>query len=151
MDNYYDEIINDDFQDHDNLDTFEKKQGGKNNFSSYKHLDKHFHSLKFPCRKVKANGKLQLSETIECYSTPYSGSRIRDAMSGEYSKYFVGTYEESLFFKVVIAVGSSENGPVHLYYLSPEQYEQHHQTHVDAEVKADWQKTYVRVCDHLGL
>lgn len=145
---YYKDNFGEDFPTWDNMDSSDNGIGKR---TSHKHVDKHYHCLKSSVKKYRANGKPDGFETIECYSTPYHGSNIRDAMSGSYTKYPVGSKEQSLFFKVVIALGTFVDGPAHLYYFSPEIYEQHHMCTVDESVKEDWRKTYKALCDELGL
>lgn len=143
MEGYYEDTFGEEFMDNDNMDM---------SYSSRNELgDKRKHQLTLPYKKYSANGKPKGWETIDCYSTPYHSSRIRDALSGEYTKYFVGKKEEELFFKVAISTGMSKEGPVHLYYFSPEQYEKHHKCSVSDFVKREWQKKYNAVCDELGL
>jgi hypothetical protein len=148
MEGYYEDTFGLIFQDHDNMDFSDS--GRKRSYGD-NYADKHKHTFTLPFKKYGANGKPKGFETVDCYSTPYSNSKIRDAISGEYTKYTVGKKEESLFFKVVNATGSCRDGPIHLYYFSPDQYEQHNKCVVDEHVKTRWQKTYNETCDALGL
>ena len=143
----YDDIFGKEFQDSDNMDESYSSHNGLGE----KYVDKHKHRYTTQVKKYGANGKQKGYETIDCYSTPYHSSRIRDAISGEYTKYVVGKKEEELFFRVAIATGKCTDGPVHLYYFSPEQYEQHHKCYVTDVVKVSWQKKYNAICDALGL
>ena len=145
MEGYYEDTFGLNFQDHDNMDCSES--GRKRSYF----VDKHKHTFTLPIKKFGANGKPKGFETVDCYSTPYSNSKIRDAISGEHTKYVVGKIDEALFFKVINATGKYNDGPVHLYYFSPEQYEQHQKCVVDEDVKSRWQNTYNATCDALGL
>jgi len=144
MEGYYEDTFGLIFQDRDNMDFSDS--GRKRGF-----IDKHKHTFTLPIKKYGPNGKPKGFETVDCYSTPYANSKIRDAISGEYTKYVVGKIDESLFFKVINATGKCKEGPIHLYYFSPEQYEQHQKCEVDDYSKTRWQKTYNATCDALGL
>jgi hypothetical protein len=147
MEGYYEDTFGKEFMDNDNMDM---SYGSRNELGE-RRTDKHKHRLTTSIKKYGANGKPKGYETIDCYSTPYHSSKIRDAISGEYTKYTIGKKEEELFFKVVIAMGMSKDGPIHLYYFSPGQYEQHQRCTVSDAVKVAWQRKYNMVCDELGL
>jgi hypothetical protein len=70
---------------------------------------------------------------------------IRDAITGIHDPSCrVGKRDEYLYFKVCMATGEGSRGkygeiePHHLYYDSPESYERHFYTKVDAETKTRW-------------
>lgn len=95
-------------------------------------------------RNVLKNGKLR-KIGIELYTTGCCGSNIRDAETGEYYEHIVGSADEDLYFKVILATGEckSKNGSSTLYYLSPK----HHETHFKVsnsrfsdESIAEWNK-----------
>lgn len=147
MEGYYEDTFAKEFLDDENMNM---SYGSRNELGE-RRGDKHKHQLTLPFKKYGANGKAKGYETIICYSNPYHSSRVREAISGEYTKYFIGKKEEELFFKVAVATGMSKDGPVHLYYFSPEQYEKHHRCEVSGAVKVAWQKKYNAICDELGL
>lgn len=61
---------------------------------------------------------------LEVYTTSGVGSRIRDAETGEYYPYLMGTYDEYLFYSVILATGElkSENSSNVLFFQSPYHY-----------------------------
>lgn len=65
---------------------------------------------------------------IEVYTSGGTGSQIRNAETGEYFTNKVGSSDEDLFYKVVLATGecTSANGSSTLFFLSP----QHCATHM---------------------
>jgi hypothetical protein len=84
-------------------------------------------------------GKFYKSVKISYYGSGISGTRIRDAITGVHSKFIVGRYaDESNFFKVVVATGQHPGGPVHLFYNTPEEYENHQFVDLDATTKEKW-------------
>ena len=77
---------------------------------------------------------------LEYYTSGGTGSQIRNAETGEYTKYKVGSINEELFFSVIIADGTckSKNGLRTLFYNDPEQYEDHYYKIVNFELKQKW-------------
>lgn len=86
------------------------------------------------------NGKTK-NKRIRVFTSNGVGSRIRDAETGEYYANRVGSKDEDLFFKVIIATGecNSANGSNKLFYISPRHYENHLYTDVDPERVAVWE------------
>lgn len=79
--------------------------------------------------------------TIENHGTKGQGNKIRNAKTGLYYDIKVGSKEEGLFFKVNNAVGrKGRQTSLMLYYDSPEQFENHHYTSVDDNVKVEWRR-----------
>ena len=64
---------------------------------------------------------------IDLYASGGVGSNIRDAETGEYYSYKVGSLDEELFFKISLATGECKNklGSHTFFYSSPEQYMAH--------------------------
>lgn len=79
------------------------------------------------------------NKRIRVYTS--SGTKIRDAETGEYYPNKLGSNDEDLFFKVIIATGEckSKNGSSTLFYCSPQHYENHLLTHVEPERVASWE------------
>jgi len=77
---------------------------------------------------------------IEVYSSGYTGSPIRNAITGErYKQYLVGSRNEDLFFKVRMAAGGfSGSDGITLFYDSPEDYERHNKVVLSHEIKQTW-------------
>jgi hypothetical protein len=88
-----------------------------------------------------SDGKI-INTKIDVYTTGYIGSRIRDAETGEYYNYNVGSKYEDLFFKVALATGecNSKNGSSTLFYLSPHQYMSHLNVDLDDSVINSWEE-----------
>jgi len=81
---------------------------------------------------------------IEVYTSSGYGTRIRDAETGMYYKNTVGSADEDLFFKTVLATGEckSANGSHILFYLSPAHYAKHlHIKLSDSTIKSWTEKT----------
>jgi hypothetical protein len=77
---------------------------------------------------------------VDCYTSGDLGVRIRNAETGQYYKYKVGSKDEDLFFKIALASGElkTTNGSNVLFYDSPEQYEKHLMAEIDQEIKERW-------------
>ena len=79
--------------------------------------------------------------TIKLYGSGDYGSYIKNAVTGAYTNHRVGSEAENLYFSVANCTGMDKlNGPVHLYYNSPSEYEKHQFTLVDEEKKEEWIK-----------
>jgi hypothetical protein len=149
----YDDNFNKAFQDHDLLDAHSVKSGGRRPAAVVQFTDKHCHTVKRLFNDIYKDGKVHKFINITMYSSGITGSNIRNAVTGEYSRHLVGTVEQNLFFKVVMSTGEFKNGqtPVHLYYASPEQFEAHQYCNVDEETRVKWNETYASTCVKLGL
>jgi hypothetical protein len=82
------------------------------------------------------NKKGQLVRTpIDIYTSGGTDSQIRDAETGVYYSHLVGSADEDLYFKVILATGEckSKNGSSTLFYLSP----RHYMSHLNNEVSED--------------
>lgn len=80
---------------------------------------------------------------IELYRTSFSSNRkIRNAVTGIYENILVGKNESNLLFKVVLATGDTGSNPEHLYFDSPEQYENHFKVKVLDNIKHEWEQKY---------
>lgn len=78
-----------------------------------------------------SDGKI-VNKKVDIYTSGFIGSRIRNAETGEYYNFLVGSRNEDIFFKVSLATGecTSKNGSNTLFYLSPN----HFMSHLNADV-----------------
>jgi hypothetical protein len=86
-----------------------------------------------------SNNKSTKKVEIGVYGSGSHESPIRNAETGEYYKYKVGTMDEDLFFKVLISTGEIPSGPITLFYDSPEHYERHQYLELDELTKKRWE------------
>lgn len=104
-----------------------------------KRLDKNYNKVSIPFNNTWTNGKYYKRITIENYGSGSTGTRIRNAVTGVYYEFIVGSTDENMFFKVIDSTGRNiKTEPLMLYYDSPKQYENHHFTSVSQEVKQKW-------------
>jgi hypothetical protein len=129
-----------------------KKDSRKEYRSTVKSTDKAFNTVK---RIIQGE-----MVPVSYYRTGFTpGTSIRDAITGIYdTSCRVGKTDEYLYFKVCMATGEGDRGkygevePHHLYYDSPESYERHFGTTLDADVKTNWaerareERTYRQSC-----
>jgi hypothetical protein len=108
-------------------------------FEKAKRMDKGYNVI---YRKALRKDGRVYNKKIEIYTSSGTGNRIRDAETGEYMNYVVGSSDEDLFFKVLLATGEckSKNGSYTLFYSSPNHYANHLQCHVDPKKAAIWQE-----------
>jgi hypothetical protein len=90
--------------------------------------------------RPRADGDLKKTK-VEIYTSSGTGNYIRDAETGNYSQYIVGSANEDLFFKVILATGEckSKNGSSTLFYSSPHHYSSHLNIDVDDETVRNWE------------
>ena len=108
-------------------------------FEKTKRMDKGYN---FIYRNTfRKNGK-SYKKKYEIYTSGVTGNHIRDAESGEYFNYKIGSHDEDLFFKVSLATGEckSANGFSTLFYMSPQHYENHLQGNISPTLVAAWEK-----------
>jgi hypothetical protein len=89
---------------------------------------------------------------ISFYTTSLKpGMKIRNAVSGSFEPFFVGTKHEDLFFKVSLNTGELGQAPYsnHLYFNSPEEYETLFYTKLSDDIKHKWKATYSVALDNL--
>jgi hypothetical protein len=104
----------------------EQNQYQQQALGQFKKLNKSCHVLR---RKDK---------DIMVFPSSSLGSNIKNAETGEFSRSVVGTPDEDLFFKVTIATGECESGPLTLFYNSPTHYERHHGLLLTDDSKYRW-------------
>ena len=92
-------------------------------------------------RVVRHDGKIKNKE-INVFTSSGTGFKIRDAESGDYYPYLVGSKDEDLFFKVGLSTGElkSANGSNTLFYESPRHYMSHLFTEIPPEAIAAWEE-----------
>lgn len=89
----------------------------------------------------RADGKMKM-KNINIYTSGDMGHRIRDAETGDYYHYIVGSKDEDLFFKVGLSTGecNSLNGSNTLFYLSPKHYMDHLYGNVSDDIITKWEE-----------
>ena len=107
-------------------DLMEQNQYQHHALGQFKKLNKSCHIIR---RKDK---------DVVVFPTSSQGSNIKNAETGEFFRSMVGTLDEDLFFKVMIATGECQSGPVTLFYNSPTHYEKHHGVVVKDDSKFRW-------------
>ena len=92
-------------------------------------------------RNVSNSNRIAKNVEIGVYGSGSQECPIRNAETGEYYKFKVGTMDEDLFFKVGLSTGecSSKNKSSTLFYLSPNHYMSHMQCELDEEFIARWE------------
>ena len=115
-------------------DFINSNQNQLNALSRVQSLNRGYHKL---ARTVLINNRNKKIE-LGVYGSGSHESQIRNAETGEYYKYKVGTMDEDLFFKAMISTGEVPSGPLTLFYDSPEHYERHQCVFLDNFTKKQW-------------
>jgi len=121
-------------------DAFSYSNGSenKNQLEKIKQLDRGYNKI---WRYFVKNEMLKRTK-VEFYTTSGFGNHIRDAETGEYYPYLVGTLDEDLFFSVILSTGEckSKNGSNVLFYLTPEKYMAHMNVKLDDNIIMRWKQ-----------
>jgi len=93
-------------------------------------------------RKVNRPDGRKYNKKLKLYTSSGVGSYIRDVETGKYFSNIVGSRDEDLFFKVILATGecNSSNGFSTLFFISPQHYESYLQCEVDPKIVHNWEK-----------
>ena len=121
----------------DQNDSYEEQREQRKLVEEAKKMDRGYNVIYRNC----PNKKGQLVRTpISIYTSGGTDSQIRDAESGAYYSHIVGSADEDLYFKVILATGEckSKNGSNTLFYLSP----RHYMSHLNNEVSEDTLKMW---------
>jgi hypothetical protein len=131
---------NDYYNPHDEIDSLDSKLNKLNLLEESKAIDRGYSKI---YRYIETNNGMFKRLKVELYTSGDMGSNIRDAETGEYYKYKVGSLDEQLFFKVTMATGEckSLNGSNILFYTSPYQFMSHQNEDISDEVIEKWQQT----------
>ena len=107
-------------------DFMEQNQSQQQALGQFKKLNK-------SCQVLRRKDK-----DIMVFPSSSQGSNIKNAETGEFTRYIVGSMDEDLFYKVTIATGEFESGPLTLFYNSPTHYERHQGEVVSDDAKFRW-------------
>lgn len=107
----------------------------QNALKKVQNLNRGYHKLTINVLVNNKNKKVELG----VYGSGSHDSPIRNAETGEYYKYKVGSMDEDLFFKFIIATGELSSGPLTLFYDSPEHCERHQEILLNNLTKRKWE------------
>jgi hypothetical protein len=107
----------------------------QNALKKVQNLNRGYHKLTINILVNNKNKKVELG----VYGSGSHDSPIRNAETGEYYKYKVGSMDEDLFFKFIIATGELSSGPLTLFYDSPEHCERHQEILLNNLTKRKWE------------
>jgi hypothetical protein len=132
-------MYQDDYYNFEDQNDFESEHDIEKMLEKQKSKDKGYNVV---YRKaVRRDGKTYNKKT-KLYTSSGKGNYIRDVETGQYSSIMVGSKDEDLFFKVILATGEcqSANGSSTLFFISPQHYANYLQCEVDPEVVHNWEK-----------
>ena len=131
---YYDELFSESFSICSN--------DYKAHIQELKHLDKGYNIIYRVVNKKKIS--------IELYTSGDIGSNIRNAETGQYYEYKVGSANQDLFFSVKLATGECVGT---LFYLSPKHCMDHLHSFVNEETISLWEEkrsSQIRIINSLN-
>lgn len=102
-------------------------------------MDRGYNVIYRTCKNKKGQ---QVRMPISIYTSGDVNSNIRDAETGAYYSHLVGSADEDLYFKVILATGEckSKNGSSTLFYSSPRHYMSHLKNEVSEETLQMWEE-----------
>ena len=133
---YQDDYLN--FEDQ-NYNDFESENDVEKMLEKEKMKDKGYNVI---YRKaIRRDGK-RYNKKTKVYTSSGTGTYIRDVETGQYTSNLVGSRDEDLFFKVILATGEckSKNGSSTLFFISPQHYANYLQCAIDPELVHNWEK-----------
>ena len=104
----------------------------QNIMNELKFMDKGYNRMKITINKKKV--------FFDLYSSGETGSNIRDAITGQYYTYKVGSVDEDSFFKVSIITGEINNNRRLFFFNSPSDYERVFHCELKEKNKLNWSK-----------
>lgn len=130
-------------------DNYEATISGDSIYDAEKNLedvrsrDRGYNVIYRKAERISGRNKGRIyNKKIRIYTTSGTGSNIRDAETGQYYSNIVGSKDENLFFKVILATGEckSANKSSTLFYLSPQHYANHLLCHLSDEIIHNWEE-----------
>ena len=119
--------------------------------TKFKQIDKNYHFI-YRMVPIERNSIVTYKQKrIGVYTSGDTGSRIRDAETGEYYNYTVGSKYEKMFFSVRLSTGEC-NGKYKLptlFFLSPQHYEKYLHIKVNEDVIYKWNFDKVSVVNEI--
>jgi hypothetical protein len=115
----------------------ERKEYG-NIIKETRSMDKGYNLIYRNC--PNKNGQL-VRTPITIYTSGGTDTQIRDAETGAYYSHLVGSADEDLYFKAILATGEckSKNSSSTLFYLSPRHYISHLNNEVSEDTLQMWE------------
>lgn len=100
--------------------------------------DKNYHIYRRTTRVEKKGRTYDEKFKVGLYASGAVGSKIRDAITGMYYDYRVGSKDEDRFFSVVDCTGTKSNSSIVFFYQSPHHYESVNKTTVNEDNHYRW-------------
>jgi hypothetical protein len=129
----------------DQNDSYEEQKEQRKLVEEAKKMDRGYNVI----YRSLPNKKGQLVRTpIGIYTSGGTDSQIRDAETGAYYSHLVGSADEDLYFKVILATGEckSKNGSSTLFYSSPRHYMSHLNNEVSEDTLQLWEEKRAARC-----
>lgn len=143
MDDFNDNYINNDLPDYSEDPVDIEDDETVNTSDTYSIIGKKKKPKKKKVDKGYRKFKTKDGNVIYFATSMIPGNPIRDAIYGHYfHEHPVGSWHESLFFKVSKADNNSSQNIDTLFYDNPEQFESHMNVSISTETKNIWAEKY---------
>ena len=111
-----------------------------NELTKFKNLDKNFYVITRTAPFERKGVVMYKKKKIGVYTSGNVGSKIRNAETGEYYNYTVGSKYEDMFFSVRLSTGecNGKNVPATLFFTSPQHYVSYLHNDVSEDILDIW-------------
>ena len=103
--------------------------------------DKNYHIYRRTTKVEKKGNTYDETFKLGLYASSGVGSNIRDAVTGAYYNYKVGSKDEDRFFSVVDCTGTKSKSSILFFYQSPNHYESVNKTTVNEDTHYRWARS----------
>ena len=100
--------------------------------------DKNYHIYRRTVTVEEKGRTIDKTFKLGLYASGCIGTGIRDAVTGVYYNYKVGSKDEDRFFSVVDCTGSKSKASILYFYQSPSHYESVNKTTVNEDTHYRW-------------
>jgi hypothetical protein len=109
--------------------------------------DKNYHIYRRTTTVEKKGKTYNKIFKVGLYASGCVGSNIRDAVTGVYYNYKVGSKDEDRFFSVVDCTGTQSNSTITYFYQSPNHYETVNKTTVNENTHYRWNNLQTQIAN----
>ena len=111
-----------------------------NELNKFKNLDKNFYVITRKAPFERKGVFMYKKKKIGVYTSSSVGNKIRNAETGEYYNYLVGSKYEDMFFSVRLSTGecNGKNAAATLFFTSPQHYTSYLYNDVSEDVVESW-------------
>lgn len=118
----------------------DNNDNANNELTNFKNLDKNFYVITRTAPFERKGVVMYKKKKIGVYTSGSVGTRIRNAETGEYYNYTVGSKYEDMFFSVRLSTGecNGKSAAATLFFTSPQHYVSYLHNTVSEDIAEIW-------------